>query len=101
MKRTDVTVTINNERANIQHDNVTKLAVGYRVIYIEYLENDELRIRAYGRHEFDTVTVLSAQNGISTFVLRGEEFKRIDATFPVSEDPIPYEENDTNEEDAI
>ena len=81
MRHTNAIVTINKANAHITHNDVIKLAVGYRVIYLEYIEDNEIRIRAYGRREFNTLTITNPANETSVVVLRGEEFKRIDAEF--------------------
>ena len=84
MRHTNAIVTINNSTTQIVHRDVTKLAVGYRVIYLEYLEDNEIRIRAYGRREFKTLEIVNPANETSTIVLRGEEFKRIDVSFDMT-----------------
>ena len=101
MRHTNATVTINNQNTQITHRDVIKLAVGYRVIYLEYLEDNEIRIRAYGRREFKTLDITNPANETSTIVLRGEEFKRLDVEFElfyVQPDEEPGENTETEAE---
>lgn len=90
MKRTNTVVTLSKLTDNgieyFTHKDVTKLALGYRVLYLEYLENECTRIRAYGRKEFNNVSILNAQNEVSNLILSGPEFTRVDALFPILED---------------
>lgn len=46
-----------DQAADIRIDNVTKVAVGGRLIWVEYSEDDQERYRAFGRDEFVNVIV--------------------------------------------
>lgn len=85
--------TLENLSNAIRIDNVKKYSIGNKLIYVEYAEfenietvNDEgetileekeyTRIRAFGREEFTTVVVMTA-DGTAMYPVKGELFARI------------------------
>lgn len=83
----------NYDEKDVLLENITKVAIGYRLIWVEYTEDGEPRVRAYGRKEFKNVIIYDADNQqISLLPLYGTNFHRLDATFPIVAEPKTEEE---------
>lgn len=75
----------NKTEQDIMFKNVTKISVGYKVIYLEYFEDGMTKIRAFGRKEFKNVVVYDERTkDAAQFPLAGVNFKRFDARFETS-----------------
>lgn len=94
----NVTVYImKNEMTQFTIPFVTKLSVGRKLIYVEYQEDGQTRIRAFGRAEFDAVSIDGDDGEEVTFPLQGNNFRRISSRFAVGEDVA----EDTDADDDI
>lgn len=95
----NVTVFVmKNETAEFTIPFVTKLSVGHKLIYIEYQEDGQRRIRAFGRAEFDAVQVDDETGEVVAFPLKDENFEKISSRFDVGDDTT---DSSTDAEDAI
>ena len=61
--------------------NATQLSIGSKLVYIEYVENNQTRIRAFGKAEFDRVEIEKEDGTKSIIQLGGNEFHKVDAKF--------------------
>jgi len=90
MKNASVTITKNDisnflepgydDTQDLRFENVTNLSVGGKLIWIEYLEDDELRYRAYGRYEFANV-IVQTDDEFSVFPVGCKDFKELRVLF--------------------
>ena len=81
---------------------VTKLSVGFKLIYIEYQEDGQRRIRAFGRDEFDAISIDGDNGETITFPLIGNNFRKISSRFAVGEDvPEDAEDEEIPEDEDI
>ena len=91
------TAIIRNQFFNATLTNLNVLNIGYRVIYAEYTEGDQTKIRAYGRKEFDEVEIQENGNTVAVYPLKGDLFRKQDFNF-VKPEPVQDEEAQPIEE---
>ena len=95
------TAIIRNQEDSVVLDNLNVLNIGYRVIYAEFEEDGQVKIRAYGRKEFDALDILEDGNTIAVYPLKGDLFRRQDFTFnkpePVQDEVAQPVEEPTEE----
>ena len=72
----------------IRFENVTKISIGARLIYLEYNEDDQLRIRAFGRDEFRTVVIKDTEDAHT--ILSLADLKRFEGKYPMEDDDIEF-----------
>lgn len=84
---------LKGENVVVTIDNVIKLALGYKLIYIEYIDNEAVCIRAFGRREFDEVEVIET-GAYAKYPLKGEEFAKQTFYFDNKIEPVDEEETD-------
>ena len=61
-------------------EGVIHLSIGQRLVYIEYIDEDALRIRAYGRDEFDFLGIDRGDNS-DGHILAMSTINRLDMRF--------------------
>ena len=78
---------------DVKIENVLKLSVGQRLVYVEYAEGDYIRIRAYGRDEFKFLGIDRGDNS-DGHLLDMENITRMDMRFPRPVEETPVEETE-------
>ena len=94
----------NYENTDIILDNVSKVCVGYRVIYVEYEDAGEFHIRAYGRKEFKNIILFDTETqDIVVEPLRGDLFHRFGVVIHVAEkvEPAAVTEDDAEDTEEV
>ena len=89
-----------NENTFVNFINVTKVAIGRRAVYVEYLEDGFLRFRALSRNEFEFAAVLINGEMVDRINLDNEGFTRFDATYSVDQATEWVEDEQPDENDA-
>lgn len=90
MENVSVTIT-KNDVANffekdydasqdLRFENVAKLSIGGRLIWVEYFEGENRRYRAYGRYEFNNV-IVQTETDFSVFPVSDSNFKELHTLF--------------------
>lgn len=70
----------NSATADIILSNASQISIGRRLVYVEFVEDGNLRIRAYGRDEFAKVKIENL-NGETAVIPLTNAYKRFEAKF--------------------